>query len=187
MRKYRAWWTHPSDVVRRANRHFFCYVVKGPYFWKAKKALARSPPFPPPPLPLCPLSSLSFFLVYSFRERPQCHYLKRSLCVTSSNPFVLTQTAGRGALSRFGLPSLHSSCTFSQRCNDSPVLTTTSECYSDRAVLHLLPAARREPCQDRKALTGAGSSITHGSPSLLSKTHSSSVSAWLCMFLWFFF
>lgn len=129
------------------NRNFFCYIVKGQYFWIAKKALAGSPPFSPPPLPLCPLSFLLFLLVYSFRERPQCHYLKRSLCVTSSNPFVLTQTVGRGALSRSGLPSLHSSCTFSQRCNDPHYSLLPLKCYSERTALHLLHAARHEPCQ----------------------------------------
>lgn len=176
-----------TQVMRweEQNRNFFHYIVKGQYFWKAKKALARSPPFPPPPLPLCLLSFLLFFLVYSFRERPQCHYLKRSLCVTSSNPFVLTQTVDWGALTRFGLPSLHSSCTFSQRCNDphysllplnATVNVQSCTCYT---LLGTSPARQ-------KSTNGTGSSITHSSLSFLSKTHSYSVSAWLCMFLWFF-
>lgn len=115
-----------------------------------------SPSLPPSlsPSPLSPLWFLCSSLCTSVHEKTAVPlYLRWSLCVTSGNTFRFWHTmAGRGASSSwFGPPSLHSHCTFSQRCNNSPLLNTTSECYkciySPALVTH---AARHKPCKRKK-------------------------------------
>ena len=103
--------------------------------------------------------------------------------------------ASRGALSWFGLPSLHSRCTFSQRCNNPhssilPLNATVNlqpcTCYT---LLDTSPARERKKKKPTKTKPNLTGSASQPSPVLdHSSLYSYSVSAgYACFYDFFFF
>lgn len=138
-----------TQVMRweEQNRNFFHYIVKGQYFWKAEKALARSPPFPPPPLPLCPLSCSSLWTV-SVKDRS---------AITSNEACVLLQVIHlfwhRRSTEVHYLGSVFRLCIQAALLARDAMIPTTHYylwMLSARTLLHLLHAARHEPCKTEK-------------------------------------